>query len=915
MKPSASATRNVENRHYEVPRQPNPRRGNRFAGLPSCAVTPAVPLDSLRTACDAGRDALQGDFRARGDALATLIGRTALADSMLTSLVSTLFPPSAQTARYALVAIGGYGRRALFPCSDLDVLLLCADALAADAVSGPAAALVRALWDLGWRAAVTSRRLEECDRFEQENPEFTISLLDARYVAGDAALAAALRQKILPALAAREQASLVRSLAEMTRERHAKYSNTLFHLEPNLKDAPGGLRDFDVACWATAISELSRHRAWTASESGWAELLGESVGEGYRFIAAVRVFLHFHNGRDDNRLTYDLQEEAAAQGIGMAGSQPLPAEQWMRSYFRHARSIARLERRSMDGVLARPSLYRAFEDWRARLSNADFSVHRNRAYCRRPASLADPAFLLGLYEFVARHGIEPSLDTEASVERIVAGEGYAAGWSGEPAAAGPPLRRILVLPSAGVALRAMHRVGVLDAVLPEFRAVDSLVVRDLYHRYTVDEHTLLAIEALHALRHATFEPDRRFAEILAEVEQPDLLYLSLLLHDVGKGMPGESHVLSSVEAAARACARLGLTPYERDLVDFLIRNHLEMSLTLQRRDIFDPEAVRVFSELVETPERLKMLCLLTYADIRSVNPEALTPWKAEMLWQLYAAAANHLARSVDGTRIAGSAASDRELIEVVRGSSALAALAKPLAGFLDGFPRRYLKLHAADEIAAHFELALHLEERLVAGETQIAEAQLRERRGQYELTVVTRDRPRLFSGITGALSAWGMNILKADAFSNRAGLVLDSFVFADLYNTLTLNPEERGRLLGDVEDVAAGRRSFESIARGHRAPRGPAARSRTAVATELRFDHACSATSTVLELVARDRPGLLHRISELLADARCNIEAALVDTQGERAIDVFYLTVKGKKLEESEARSLREALLRGLEQE
>jgi [protein-PII] uridylyltransferase len=878
-------------------------------------VIPAPPLDALRAACDAGREALRGEFEAHGDALDALAARTALADRTLASLADSLFPSaSSQAAGYCLVAIGGYGRSALFPSSDLDVLLLCADARAAQAVSAPGAALVRALWDLGWRAAVTSRLLEECDRFEQDNPEFTISLLDSRLVAGDCSLAAALRQKTLPAMASREQSALVRALGEMTRERHEKHGNTLFHLEPNLKDAPGGLRDFDVACWATAIRELSRHRAWTAPESGWGAMLGEAEGAAYRFVASARVFLHFHNGRDDNRLTYDLQEEAAARGIGAPGGSPQPVSDWMRSYFRHARTIARLAKRSLDEALTRPSLYNAFEDWRARLSNADFSVHRNRAFCRRPAALTDPAFLLSLYEFVARHGIEPALDTESSVERVLAGPRYSAAWPGDPGAAGDTLRRMLTLPGAGVALRAMHRVGLLDAVLPEFRAVDSLVVRDLYHRYTVDEHTLLAIEGLHALHHAELEPHRRFAEILAEVEQPDLLYLSLLLHDVGKGMPGGEHVSASVEAAARACLRLGLTPYERDLVAFLVRNHLEMSLTVQRRDIFDPEAIRVFSELVATPERLKMLCLLTYADIRSVNPEALTPWKAEMLWQLYAAAANYLSRSVDGTRIAGSAASDRELIEVVRGSSALAALAKPLAAFLDGFPRRYLKLHAADEIASHFEMAHRLEERLIAGETQAAETQLRERRGQYELTVVTRDRPRLFTGLTGALTGWGMNILKADAFSNRSGLVLDTFVFADLYNTLTLNPEERGRLLGDMEDIAAGRHGPDAVAHRQRAPRGPAARSRSLLATQIGVDNSCSASSTVLELVARDRPGLLHRISELLADADCNIEAALIDTQGEKAIDVFYLTRQGKKLDDAEAETLRGSLLLGLEQ-
>jgi [protein-PII] uridylyltransferase len=873
----------------------------------------AALLEPLRSACDAERLALEQDFVSHGNALATLAGRTALADRTVVSLDSALFP-SGDSRRHCLVAVGGYGRRSLFPYSDVDLLLLCDDAEALENVRGPAAVFVRHLWDLGWRAAVTSRVLDECDRFEQDNPEFAISLLDSRFVAGDAALFSRLRNEALPALATREQNALLRALTEANRARHAKYGNTLFHLEPDLKDAPGGLRDFDIACWVTAIRELARHRRWTAPDPpgrGWAEKLGPAPGTAFHFLAAIRTFLHFRNQRDDNRLTYDLQEEAASRAIGMPGAGPQPVERWMRDYFRHARSIARLEQRLLERAGGqRSALYGAFEDWRARLSNADFSVHRGRVFCQRPAAFSEPATLLGLFEFVARHGLELDGETETAVEHALAGPGYAGEWSGDP---WPQFRRILHLPQAGMALRAMHRLGVLDSLLPEFRAVDSLVIRDLYHRYTVDEHTLLTIEALHTLRGATADPGRRFAEILAEVEQPELLYLALLLHDVGKGMPGEDHVRASLEAAEGACTRLGLASYEKDLVQFLIRNHLEMSSTLQRRDIFDPESVRAFAEIAATPERLKMLCLLTYADIKSVNPEALTDWKAEMLWQLYAATTNLLARSVDRSRIAAGAASERDLLEVVRGSPALAALAKPLAAFLEGFPRRYLKTHSAEEIAAHFEMARRLEERLLAGEARSVEAQLREHRGHFEITVVTRDRPRLFTDLTGTLSAWGMNILKADAFSNRAGLVLDTFDFADLFDTLALNPEERGRLLGSIEDVVTGRRAVQREA-PRRVRRGPAARARSAIETEIRCDNSCSTHSTVVELITRDRPGLLHRVSELFADAGCNIEAALVDTQGEKAIDVFYLTMRGKKLSDAEAGALKQTLLGKLEE-
>jgi [protein-PII] uridylyltransferase len=893
-------------------------------------MTEALLSGPLRAACDAERTRLEQEFASRGDALATLAGRTALADRTITALDTALL--AAPGARpYALVAIGGYGRQSLFPCSDVDLLLLCSTQKVLEAVRGAAATFVRHLWDLGWRASATSRTLDECDQFDAGNLEFTISLLDGRFVSGDAALFARLAREVLPSLVAREQQALLRALAEVARARHAKFGNTLFHLEPDVKDGPGGLRDFDVARWVTAIETLARHRRQkelVSSNGGWSPGLGDAAEAAFSFLAAARIFLHYRNRRDDNRLTYDLQDEAAARAIGLPGGVPggasggpaqpaeaQPADAWMRAYFRQARTVARLSARLLGRASShRSGLYGAFEDWRARLSNADFSVHHGRVFCRRPGAVAEPATMLALFEFVARHGLELDEEAETAVEQALAAppqsHDWPRGWPGEGPAAGAQFRRILALPHAGIALRAMHRTGVLDALVPEFRAVDALVVRDLYHRYTVDEHTLLTLEALHGLRRATEEPFRRFAEILAEVEQPELIYLALLLHDVGKGMAADDHVRASVGASSAACTRLGLAPYEKDLVLFLVRNHLQMSFTLQRRDIFDPETIRAFAETAATPERLKMLCLLTYADVHSVNPEALTPWKAEMLWQLYAATANYLARSVDRQRL--GEASDRELLEVVRASPALAALAKPLAAFLDGFPRRYLKTHSSDEIAAHFEMARRIEEKLVRGENTAVEAQLRERRGHYEVTVVTRDRPRLFADLTGALSAWGMNILKADAFSNRAGLVLDSFTVADIYGTLTLNPEERGRLLGGIEDVVTGQHTVEPAAAGRRVRRGPAARSRSAVSTEVRCDNACSTHSTVLELVTRDQPGLLHRISELFADAGCNIEAALVDTQGERAIDVFYLTLRGKKLSDAEAGALRETLFRAL---
>ena len=264
-------------------------------------------------------------------------------------------------------------------------------------------------------------------------------------------------------------------------------------------------------------------------------------------------------------------------------------------------------------------------------------------FLRQSSALQDPEMLLRLFHFVAVHGLRLSTTTEYKIEQVL-----------PSLAATPPrgaelwlyLGEILDQPHAAHALRAMHSLRLLTLLLPELKTIDSLVIRDFYHRFTVDEHSFLAIESLHRLRQSRSEWEKHYAEILDELEQPELLYLSLLLHDTGKGVPSENHVEGSLAIAEQCLERLDLESSERETVLFLIGNHLEMSFAL-RRDIFDSATVAAFADKVGTPERLKMLCLFTYADIKAVNPDALTPWKAENVWQLYIAAANQLNRNVD----------------------------------------------------------------------------------------------------------------------------------------------------------------------------------------------------------------------------------------------------------------------------
>jgi [protein-PII] uridylyltransferase len=675
-----------------------------------------------------------------GDGTAAIRRRSAVVDRILIEMWRRSFaglPP--QNA--ALLALGGYGRKDLFPYSDIDVLFAFADEKTEERSKEAVRAIIQGMWDIGLRASPSSRTVKESGRFDPDNLEFTLATLDRRFLAGQFPLYQQLHQVTFPGLFLSEWNSIAQKLGEIARTRHAKFGNTIFHLEPNLKDCPGGLRDYSLAVWFAVLFHLKATKEWPRQRGGVFQSARGDAEAAFDFLAAARCFLHFRHGRDDNTLDWQSQDEAAARSIGLETRGTADPAYWMRTYYRHARVIYRRAALLMEHLPAPVSFYRQFRRRRAPIAGTDFLLDQGRIEIQPGAQFNDTAAILRIFSLMATHGYTLS---QAAEDRITDALPVLAISIPEGPYLWNALREVLLGPHAAHALRTMHALGVLEMLIPEFHGIDALVIRDSYHRYTVDEHTFLVIDNVHGLRQPSSEHEQRLAQLLPEIDRLDLFFLALLLHDTGKGRRAGEHAQQSVELADSFLARLDFDAEERESILKLIRLHLEMSSAM-RRDIFDLDNVHSFADKIGSPQLLKMLTIMTFADIKAVNPDALTPWKAENLWQFYMSTSNFMDRSVDEARY--HAAIDPTLLNRIR-SMVPASQHNELRQFLEGLPQRYLQTRLPEQIRNHFLMALNLDKDNV-------QLDLRPSRQLYDLTVIkaksSRTLARSLSRATFAL--------------------------------------------------------------------------------------------------------------------------------------------------------------------
>jgi [protein-PII] uridylyltransferase len=752
-----------------------------------------------------------------------------------------------QGERLAVLAVGGYGRGVLAPYSDLDLLFLRPYKATAH-VESVIEFMLYVLWDLGLKVGHASRTADECIRLARQDSTIRTALLEARPLAGDAALSAELKQRFRKEVIQGTGSEFIAAkLAERDR-RHARAGASRYLVEPNVKESKGGLRDLNTLFWIARylhpVDEVEQLIDLDLSTP----LERKAFVRALDFLWAVRTHLHFAAGRAEERLTFDFQPEVARR-MGYADRGGVPAvERFMRRYFLIAREVGRLTRTFCAQLEARQQkraqgLSRFFsgaaKGRRTRLQRG-FAVENGRLTVAGPQVFKrDPANLIHLFQIADQRDLDLHPDAFAAAIRSL--NLINAEVRSDPEAVRAFLDILAYGRDIHRTLSLMNEAGVLGRFIPEFGGIVGQMQFNMYHAYTVDEHTLRAVGIIADVAAGRLAEDHPLStSLFPNLQDREALFLAMLLHDTGKGGEG-GQTVAGAKTARAACERLGLSAHRVELVAWLVENHLAMSDFAQKRDVDDPRTIEAFARLVGDVERLRLLLILTVADIRAVAPGVWNGWKGQLLRDLYTATAAALA--------AGG-----------RAQRAVPATAKPAKA-----------------------------RPLAAEQTKVA-ARISKSRNAAQVTVTAPDRTGLFADLAAAIAGEGGNIVGARAGTSPEGGARDIFFVQDGTGA-AFGAEDPGvlkRLRAALEAAALGERPPAEL---RAAPVGRAAA--FAVLAEVAFDNAVSDTATVVEISGRDRPGLLAALARALSDAGLSVQSAHIENYGERAVDVFYVVKAG----------------------
>lgn len=771
---------------------------------------------------------------------------------------------SLQSPSVCLVAVGGYGRGELAPYSDIDLLLIH---FPSDQHELPSLTekILYPLWDLGLEVTCSLRSVRECLKMAQSDLKVRTGLIDSRYLDG---LYEGFRRFYTlfgKKLLHRKVRTFAEALARETALRHKKYEDPIYILEPDLKEGEGGLRDLQVGRWILR-AKYRTNRFDSLLFPDHSRKLNRSI----QFLWQIRNHLHLLAERKLDRLTFEWQERIAPL-LGFP-SGPKGIEAMMQQYQLSTREISIFYHQMLDHVLSEPSPFRKMIFlFGSKRIDKYFRFSRGEIHLLEPDTFKrEPFQLMNLFQHCQAFQAKPDLRTEEAViealpfidERFQTSEQVHQTFLSI-------LRQGRGVPDL---LTKMHQTGLLSRYLPEFSEIEGLVHHDLYHVHPVDRHALLAVGELVNLKEGGYRQDYPLlTSTIQEVEHLDILLLTALLHDIGKGREGD-HAVIGAEMAGQIARRMGLDRDKIALMEFLIRSHLLMLETAFRRDLNDEQAIVSFAQEVQDLTRLKMLYLLTFADIKSVGPGTWNSWKNSLLMELFLKTSHFFDPR-------------KEHPGDLKRSERLARLGQLvsqdlLATYAEHLPDRYLTTYPPEEISSHLRMAQHLREETVVMRS-VAEGE-----GRVKVTICTKDRYGLFAKIGGSFFLNRLNILEAQIHTWGNGIALDTFYVEDPTG------EEQRRLQQfreDLEEILSGRASLKQrLSLRERFVSGQP-KVIPKVRGEVKINNEDSDFYTIVEVTGQDRLGILYEITQALTDFGCNILFARISTLGNKIIDVFYI--------------------------
>ncbi len=860
--------------------------------LPDGGEPPRPPvLALLRDALAKGRAEIRRRFEEPGalknDGPAVLAATSYLMDQIIRVLFDFAdqhaYPAANPSAaeRLGVVATGGYGRGELAPLSDIDLLFL-RPYKQTPRGEQIVEFMLYLLWDLGLKVGHATRTVDESLRYAERDQTIRTALLEARYLWGDRDLFDELQRGFAQKFYVGDGRDFVDAKLAERDQRHQRMGDSRYVVEPNVKEGKGGLRDLHLLFWIAKY-------LYRVSEPG--ELVAKGVltreearhfERAERFLSTVRCHIHYLTGRADDRLSFDLQREIATR----LGYQDRPGsrgvERFTKHYYLHAKTVGDLTRIFVaaleDSRRRKPKLAALWQSLRPRELEG-FRLDGERLAVASPDSFAkDPVAILRLFH-VAQ---ENDLDIHPATLRLITQNiRLVDRLRNDPEANRLFMEMLTSRHDPETTLRRLNEAGVFGRFVPDFGRVVAQTQHDMYHTYTVDEHTIRAIGILSKIESGALKEDHPLsADVVHKILSRPVLYLAVLLHDIAKGRGGDHSILGA-DVAMQLGPRLGLSAAETETVAWLVRYHLAMSATSFQRDLMDPKTIETFAALIQSPERLRLLLVLTVCDIRAVGPNVWNNWKAALLRQLY----NATEQVLSGGTLSGGRAERIKHIQTEVG--------KRLPGWSDAdkeahFARGYASYWLSfpiETLVRQAELVRGAER----GKQPLAiEHRVDEERSVTEVTIYTLDTHGLFARLAGAMAISGANIVDAKIFTLANGMALDTFWIQDLEGKPFDGPQRLARLAARVELALSNRLDIQRELDSQRGSWPKRDRVFT-VEPRVLIDNNASDAFTVIEVNGRDRPGFLHVVTRALTRLNLQIATAHVTTYGERAVDVFYI--------------------------